>query len=76
MYIPMASVRFKVKTMNKIYLPFSSVLSFQEQAVTRGDSLALFDIMQDVASSVAGDMTEKDIENEIKIARTERKNKR
>lgn len=76
MYIPMASVRFKVKTMNKIYLPFSSVLSFQEQAVTRGDSLALFDMMQDVASSVAGDMTEKDIENEIKIARTERKNKR
>lgn len=72
----MASVRFKVKTMNKIYLPFSSVLSFQEQAVTRGDSLALFDMMQDVASSVAGDMTEKDIENEIKIARTERKNKR
>ena len=57
MYIPMASVRFKVKTMNKIYLPFSSVLSFQEQAVTRGDSLALFDMMQDVASSVAGDMT-------------------
>ena len=55
---------------------FSSVLSFQEQAVTRGDSLALFDMMQDVASSVAGDMTEKDIENEIKIARTERKNKR
>ena len=76
MYIPMASVRFKVKTMNKIYSPFSSVLSFQEQAVTRGDSLALFDMMQDVASSVAGDMTEKDIENEIKIARTERKNKR
>ena len=76
MYIPMASVRFKVKTINKIYLPFSSVLSFQEQAVTRGDSLALFDMMQDVASSVAGDMTEKDIENEIKIARTERKNKR
>ena len=76
MYIPMASVRFKVKTMNKIYLPFSSVLSFQEQAVTRGDSLALFDMMQDVASSVAGDMTEKDIENSIKIARTERKNKR
>lgn len=76
MYIPMASVRFKVKTMNKIYLPFSSVLSFQEQAVTRGDSLALFDMMQDVASSVAGDMTEKDIENEIKIAMTERKNKR
>ena len=76
MYIPMASVRFKVKTMNKIYLPFSSVLSFQEQAVTRGDSLALFDMMQDVASSVAGDMTEKDIENEIKIARTELKNKR
>ena len=76
MYIPMASVRSKVKTMNKIYLPFSSVLSFQEQAVTRGDSLALFDMMQDVASSVAGDMTEKDIENEIKIARTERKNKR
>ena len=76
MYIPMASVRFKVKTMNKIYLPFSSVLSFQEQAVTRGDSLALFDMMQDVASSVAGDMTEKDIENEIKIARTERKTKR
>ena len=76
MYIPMASVRFKVKTMNKIYLPFSSVLSFQEQAVTRGDSLALFDMMQDVASSVAEDMTEKDIENEIKIARTERKNKR
>ena len=76
MYIPMASVRFKVKTMNKIYLPFSSVLSFQEQAVTRGDSLALFDMMQDVASSVAGDMTEKDIENEIKIARSERKNKR
>ena len=76
MYIPMASVRFKVKTMNKIYLPFSSVLSFQEQAVTRGDSLALFDMMQDVASSVAGDMTEKDIENEIKKARTERKNKR
>ena len=72
----MASVRFKVKTMNKIHLPFSSVLSFQEQAVTRGDSLALFDMMQDVASSVAGDMTEKDIENEIKIARTERKNKR
>ena len=72
----MASVRLKVKTMNKIYLPFSSVLSFQEQAVTRGDSLALFDMMQDVASSVAGDMTEKDIENEIKIARTERKNKR
>ena len=72
----MASVRFKVKTMNKIYLPFSSVLSFQEQAVTRGDSLALFDMMQDVASSVAGDMTEKDIENSIKIARTERKNKR
>ena len=76
MYIPMASERFKVKTMNKIYLPFSSVLSFQEHAVTRGDSLALFDMMQDVASSVAGDMTEKDIENEIKIARTERKNKR
>ena len=76
MYIPMASVRFKVKTMNKIYLPLSSVLSFQEQAVTRGDSLALFDMMQDVASSVAGDMTEKDIENAIKIARTERKNKR
>ena len=58
------------------FSPFSSVLSFQEQAVTRGDSLALFDMMQDVASSVAGDMTEKDIENEIKIARTERKNKR
>ena len=38
--------------------------------------MALFDMMQDVASSVAGDMTEKDIENEIKIARTERKNKR
>ena len=76
MYIPMASVRFKVKTMNQIYLQFSIVLSFQEQAVTRADSLALFDMMQDVASSVAGDMTEKDIENEIKIARTERKNKR
>ena len=76
MYIPMASVRFKVKTMNKTYLPFSSVLSFQEQAVTRGDSLELFDKMQDIASSVAGDMTEKDIENEIKISRIERKNKR
>ena len=76
MYIPMTSVRFKVKTMNKIYLPFSSVLSFQEQALTRGDSLALFDMMQYVCSPVSVDMTEKDIENEIKIARTERKNKR
>lgn len=72
----MARVRFKVKTMNKTYLLFSSVLSFQEQAVTRGDSLELFDKMQDIASSVAGDMTEKDIENEIKISRIERKNKR
>lgn len=65
-----------MKTMNKTDLPFSSVLSSQEQSVTRGDSLALFDMMQDVASSVAGDMTEKDIENEIKISRIERKNKR
>lgn len=76
MYIPLAKERFNVKTMNKTDLPFSSVLSSQEQSVTRGVSLELFDKMQDIASSVAGGMTEKDIENEIIIARTERKNKR
>lgn len=65
-----------MKTMNKTDLPFSSVLSSQEQSVTIGDSLELFDKMQDIASSVAGGMTEKDIQNEIIIARTERKNKR
>ena len=59
-----------------LHIQFSNVLSFQEQAVTRGDSLELFDKMQDFASSVAGDMTEKDIENEIKISRIESKNKR
>ena len=70
---------FSVKSKNEKCFPFSIFLSSQEYVVTIDESLALFNKMQDIATSVAGDMTEKDIEkdieNEIKATRIELKNK-
>lgn len=70
---------FSVKSKNENCFPFSVFLSSQEYVVTIDESLALFNKMQDIATSVAGDMTEKDIEkdieNEIKATRIELKNK-
>ena len=72
MDLPTAIRMFLVKSKETRGLPFAAVLPRQDSSIFRDDSLDLFDKMQTMASSYAGDMTEKDIENEIKAARKSR----
>ena len=64
-----------MKSKNEKCFPFSIFLSSQEYVVTIDESLALFNKMLDIPTSVAGDITEKDILIELIATRIELKNK-
>lgn len=76
MDFPTAIRMFLVKSKEERGLPFVAVLPPKQSAVSRDDSLALFDRRQAMASSFAGDMTEEDIEKEIKTAIKDYKSKK
>lgn len=76
MDLPTAIRMFLVKSKEERGLPFAAVLPPQEPTLSREESLSLFDRMQATASFYAGEMTDEDIDNEIKATRNERKNKK
>lgn len=73
MDLPTAIRMFLVKSKEERGLPFSATLPPLEERITRENSIELFEKMQAVASSYMGDMSDEDIENEIKEARKESK---